>query len=165
MHDGDIDYSRYTQREMEEAFAKIDRDRYPRNFANLSAAYVALTAMSPPPPPNDDAEHDVLEDEPPPPQSRYDADGRYLPNHIPVEDRLSYLVFSVLLFGYGSVGVWLNNLYIPAKRGRGLHLHDLSAWVMYGAITCACLVMLLLIADHYDRRDNEIRYWHAARIL
>jgi hypothetical protein len=161
MHDGDIDYSRYTERELEEALAGIDRTRYPRNFANLASTYQALTSK-PVPPPADASPH-AHEDEPPP-VPQYDADGRYLPNHIPAGDRLSYLVFSVLLFGYGSVGVWLNNLYIPAKRG-GQHLHDLSAWVMHGAITCACLVMLLLIADHYDRRDNEIRYWHAARIL
>ena len=29
---------------------------------------------------------------------------------------------------------------------------------MYGAMTCACLVMLSVVLDHYDRRDNERRY-------
>lgn len=29
---------------------------------------------------------------------------------------------------------------------------------MYGAMICACLVMLSVVADHYDRRNNEISY-------
>ncbi|MBD9480563.1 hypothetical protein [Pseudoxanthomonas sp. PXM02] len=162
MHDGDIDYSRYTERELEEALAGIDRTRYPRNFANLGAAYQALTSMPVPPPREKDL--DVLDDEPAPPVPKYHADGRYLPNHIPVEDRVVHLVSAVFLFAYGSIGVWLNDLPLPGRRGI-LHLRDFGAWAMYAAIVSACLALLVLIADHYDRRDNEIRYWHAARML
>lgn len=162
MHDGDIDYSRYTERELEAALAGIDRARYPRNFANLGAAYQALTSK--PVPPVREKDLDVLDDEPPPPVPRYDADGRYLPNHIPVEDRVVHLVSALFLFAYGSIGVWLNDLPLPGRRGI-LHLRDFGAWAMYGAIISACLCLLVLVADHYDRRDNEIRYWHAARVL
>jgi hypothetical protein len=44
MHDGDIDYSKYTLLELEEALAGINRHQYPRNYANLRSAYEQLTA-------------------------------------------------------------------------------------------------------------------------
>jgi hypothetical protein len=167
MKDGDIDYSTYTQQEMEEAFAGIRKDAYPLNYANLCSAYEALTSKLPPPAQggHEQREQDGEEFEGElPPQRRYDENGRYLPNHIPPGDRKSYLVFSTLLLAYGTYGVWVNDLYMPGRRG-GLHLYDLSAWSMYGAILCACLVMLLVIVDHYDRRDNEFNYWFIGRVL
>lgn len=86
----------------------------------------------------------------------------YTPNHIPAEQRMRNIAFSVALFAYGSYGVWVNDLYIPGKRSRGIHLHDVPAWIMYGAIICACLVMLSVVVDHYDTRNNEINYkWFA----
>ena len=39
MRDGDIDYSRYTLIELEEALAGINENLYPRNFENLRFAY------------------------------------------------------------------------------------------------------------------------------
>jgi hypothetical protein len=86
----------------------------------------------------------------------------YKPNHIPADERLKNSVFSILLFSYGTYGVWVNDLYIPGKRSKGIHLHDVPAWIMYGAIICACMVMLSVVVDHYDRRNNEANYkWFA----
>ena len=82
----------------------------------------------------------------------------HTPNHIPKDERTTYIVFSLLLFAYGTFGVWINDLYLPGRRSRGVHLHDTPAWVMYGAIICACLVMLSVVVDHYDRRNNERHY-------
>lgn len=82
----------------------------------------------------------------------------YTPNHIPAGERTQNIVFSILLFAYGTYGVWVNDLYIPGKRTRGIHLHDVPAWIMYGAIICACLVMLSVVVDHYDKRNNETNY-------
>lgn len=82
----------------------------------------------------------------------------YTPNHIPANERMQNTAFSILLFVYGSYGVWVNDLYIPGKRSRGIHLHDVPAWIMYGAIICACLVMLSVVVDHYDKRNNETNY-------
>lgn len=82
----------------------------------------------------------------------------YTPNHIPVKERITLSIFSVLLFAYGTYGVWVNDLYIPGKRSRGIHLHDVPAWIMYGAIITACLVMLSIVVDHFDRRNNETNY-------
>jgi hypothetical protein len=158
MRDGDIDYSRYTLLELEEALAGINRHQYPGNYANLRAAYERLTATFAPgspasPPPAEVAAEDDLE-----PQPRFDADGRYIPNQIPTGERASHMVLSLLLFAYGSYGVWVNDLYVPGRRSRGVHLHDVPAWIMYGAVICACLVMLSVVLDHYDRRNNERHY-------
>lgn len=82
----------------------------------------------------------------------------HTPNHIPAGERVRNAIFSVLLLAYGSYGVWINDLYIPGKRSKGIHLHDVPAWIMYGAIICACLVMLSVVVDHYDQRNNETNY-------
>jgi TRAP-type C4-dicarboxylate transport system permease small subunit len=82
----------------------------------------------------------------------------HTPNHIPTKERISNSLFSVFLLVYGGYGIWINDIYIPGKRGNGIHLHDVPAWVMYGAFICACLVMLSVVVDHYDKRNNEINY-------
>ena len=89
----------------------------------------------------------------------------YTPNHIPANERILNLVFSILLAGYGAYGVFVNDLYIPGKRSKGIHLHDVPAWIMYAAIICACLVMLSVIVDHYDKRNNETNYKLFANIF
>jgi len=80
------------------------------------------------------------------------------PNQIPSYERVGNIIFSVLLFSYGTYGVWVNDLYIPGKHGPGTHLHNVPAWIMYGAMLCACTVMLSVVVDHYDRRPNEEAY-------
>lgn len=85
-------------------------------------------------------------------------DNYYTPNHIPAKERIQYIVFSILLAVYGAYGLWVNDLYIPGKHSNGTHLHDVPAWIMYGAFICACLVMLSVVVDHYDERNNEINY-------
>jgi hypothetical protein len=83
----------------------------------------------------------------------------FSPNHIPAKERVTNTLFAVFLLAYGGYGIWVNDLFIPAgKHGNGIHLHNLSAWVMYGAFICASLVMLSVVVDHYDKRDNEINY-------
>jgi len=53
MRYGDIEYSKYTLRELEEALAGINKHQYPKNYANLRSAYEQLTAnmaVATPPP-------------------------------------------------------------------------------------------------------------------
>lgn len=89
---------------------------------------------------------------------------KYTPNYIDKAERTLNIWFSIVLFVYGSYGVWVNDLYLPGKRTRGIHLHDVPAWIMYAAIICACFVMLSVVIDHYDRRDNEINYRRFAAV-
>lgn len=86
----------------------------------------------------------------------------YVPNQIPPKERLIHIGLSVLLMAYGTYGLWINDIYVPGRR-RGVHFHDTPAWLLYGAIVCACLVMMSVVVDHYDRRDNEKHYRTFAR--
>lgn len=64
----------------------------------------------------------------------------------------------MLLLVYGAVGVYMDDLYVRGKRGRGSHLHGPPAWIMYGAFACGALTLLSLVMDHYDQRNNERHY-------
>jgi hypothetical protein len=90
---------------------------------------------------------------------------QHKPNQIRASERLVNLFSSVILLAYGTYGLWINDLYIPAKRVKGTHLHDLPAWVMFGAFISACLVMISVCIDHYDKRNNEIKYQRFASIF
>ncbi len=83
----------------------------------------------------------------------------YNPNSISPGWRAFYVIYSIVLFSYGSYGVWVNDLYVKfSKQSQGIHLSDAPAWVMYSAIVCACAAMLSTVIDHYDKRDNEANY-------
>ena len=82
----------------------------------------------------------------------------YVPNKIPMSKRTWHIFLFVLLLCYGALGLYLDVLYIPGKRGNGIHLHSHAAWIMYAAILCACANLISVVADHYDRRNNEVRY-------
>lgn len=87
----------------------------------------------------------------------------YKPNKVPLFHRLRNLFSSIALLAYGTYGLWVNDIYIPAGDPQGTHLHDLPAWVMFGAFVSACLVMISVCIDHYDKRNNEINYQRFAR--
>ena len=88
----------------------------------------------------------------------------YTPNHVPLGLRLFYLALSLGLLAYGTFGLWTDDLFIPAKRGPGTHLHGLAAWLMFAAMACAALNMLSVIVDHFDTRNNETNYRRFARL-
>lgn len=88
----------------------------------------------------------------------------YAPNHIPRGTRVANLLFSALLLAYGSYGVYIDDLFIPGKRTRGVHMHGEPAWLLYAGMVFAALNMLSLIVDHYDRRDNEWNYRRIAKL-
>jgi hypothetical protein len=80
------------------------------------------------------------------------------PNFFSLRERLTNSFLAAVLIAYGTFGVFLDDLYIPGKRGRGIHLHGTSAWLMYAALVCAAAVLFSLVVDHYDRRHNEHHY-------
>jgi hypothetical protein len=89
----------------------------------------------------------------------------YLPNHIPAKSRWLHSIFATGIVAYGAWGVWVDDLFLPGRRGPGIHLHGTPAWVMFGAMACASLLMLLVVVDHYDRRDNERNYKAIASVI
>ena len=82
----------------------------------------------------------------------------YTPNTIPERERVWSFVIAGLLIAYGGYGVWADDLYIPGKSHTGIHSHDLSAWLMYGAMLCGSLSLFSVLADHHDKRNNEQHY-------
>lgn len=86
------------------------------------------------------------------------------PNHIPSGERTVSIIFSSLLFLYGTFGVIIDDLYIPGKRRPGVHFHGEPAWIMYGAFLCAVANMISVVVDHYDQRNNENNYKLFARV-
>ena len=63
----------------------------------------------------------------------------YTPNHIPVWTRVFYGLASAGLILYGAFGLWIDDLYIPGKRGPGTHLHGPAAWLMAAAMLMGSL--------------------------
>ena len=89
----------------------------------------------------------------------------YLPNHIPAKSRWLHSIFALGILAYGAWGVWVDDLFLPGRRGPGIHLHGTPAWVMFGAMACASALMVLVVVDHYDRRNNERDYKRAGEWL
>jgi hypothetical protein len=64
----------------------------------------------------------------------------------------------VALLIYGGIGLWIDDIYIPGKRNGGAHLHGPAAWAMAAAFAMGALNLLSVVADHFDRRNNETNY-------
>ena len=88
----------------------------------------------------------------------------YTPNHIPSAERISCLFFSIGLITYGTIGVYIDDLYVPGKRSRGLHFHGVPCWILYFAFLFAAINLLSVIMDHYDTRNNETNYRKFAKL-
>lgn len=80
------------------------------------------------------------------------------PNHIPYSERIVCVILSSILLIYGILGWVIDDLYLPGKRSRGIHLHGGSLWIMLGAFVCAAANLLSVVVDHYDKRNNETNY-------
>ena len=77
---------------------------------------------------------------------------------------------SLLLFAYGAWSIWHSDFALPiwlrARDGASwLHLHGGAALAASGALICSCFIMLSVVIDHYDRRDNERHYKTFAQVL
>ena len=89
---------------------------------------------------------------------------KYSPNRIPAGERILNCCLSAGLLLYGAFGLAIDDLYLPGKRSHGMHFHGRAAWIMYGALICAALNLMSVVADHYDVRDNERWYKAFARV-
>lgn len=82
----------------------------------------------------------------------------HTPNHIALSTRIFYAVASLGLILYGAWGLWSGDLFLPGKRGPGLHLRGIPAWLMAGAMLAGAANMTSVVADHFDTRNNETNY-------
>lgn len=89
------------------------------------------------------------------------------PNHISKAERFLNAVYAAVIIVLGAIGLTTGELLIPGRRSagpNGLALEGPAAWAMYAAMICACVVLLSVFVDHYDRRDNAARYRGFAQI-
>jgi hypothetical protein len=89
----------------------------------------------------------------------------YRPNRISLRERLCYAALSVAFLGYAAVALLTDDFYIPGRRNYpGMHLHGYPVVLMAIAIFSACVALIAVIVDHYDKRDNELIYKKVIRI-
>ncbi|MBX3628159.1 MAG: hypothetical protein KF892_24325 [Rhizobacter sp.] len=90
-------------------------------------------------------------------ESQQDAKSNWRPNEIPFALRLYSLVLAALLLAYGISGFLNNKLEIATRKGGGgrLVLYDRPAWLLASSVIVGAILLLSLIVDHYDRRNNE----------
>jgi hypothetical protein len=83
---------------------------------------------------------------------------RYQPNEVPRAERVFNVVLGLFLLTYGTAGL-LNHSLKFSSRGRVLlWLKNGPAWLMALAFILGSLVLLSVVLDHYDRRNNEHHY-------
>lgn len=88
----------------------------------------------------------------------------HTPNHISEEERMKCILFSAALLIYGTYGWFNDDIYIPGKRGKGIHFHGAACTLIYGAFICGAANFISVIVDHYDKRNNETNYQKFAKV-
>jgi hypothetical protein len=96
---------------------------------------------------------------------KLDENGQlHCPNHIPLNLRQKYLFQAIVLAAYAGYGLYVDDIFIPGKRGAGVHFQGVAAYLLGAAMMAAVLNMSSIVIDHYDRRDNEYNYKMFARL-
>lgn len=90
---------------------------------------------------------------------------KYTPNEYSTTELLWSLFASIALLTYGLLGATYDDLYIPGKRGNGIHFQGVSAWIMCVSLLCAAVNLILVIVDQFDRRNNERWYSNHRRLF
>lgn len=96
-----------------------------------------------------------------------DDDDNHEPNRIPTSERIINVLYASVIIGFGIVGPTTGGLPLPGKRAgvaNGVTLQGLPAGIMYAAMFCACVVLLSVVDDHCDTRNNEAGYRRIAQI-
>jgi hypothetical protein len=86
----------------------------------------------------------------------------YEPNHVPLEKRLLYIACAVFLLAYGTYGLVLGELYIPGRFPRWDRLAGAPMVIMCLSMMAVVVSLVTTVIDHYDRRDNEHRYYNVS---
>ncbi|TLS78225.1 hypothetical protein FE236_00255 [Mariprofundus erugo] len=84
------------------------------------------------------------------------------PNQIPNYLRIRNSILAFVLMVYGTYGLYINDIYVPGRRGEGIHFSGIAAWLVYAAMLNMTANLVAVIIDHYDRRNNELIYAHIA---
>ena len=146
-------YEEYTLDELYDVYQKIDRENHPERFKKICEQLALKESLE------KNTESKLNGDTSEYPVRETDVDGNYIPNSISVTDRLWNLSLALAFIAYGGYGVYNNQLYVPSKRGDGMYLSGESAWIMFAALIFGFIYFMTVVIDHYDKRDNEIKYF------
>lgn len=90
------------------------------------------------------------------------------PNSVPGSERLFNLFLAALLLSYGAFGFYTNRIDITHKGQAIALLRGGSAWLMSAAMFVGAMILISVVVDHYDRRNNESSYkrfkWFTVRL-
>jgi uncharacterized membrane protein len=87
----------------------------------------------------------------------------HYPNHISRPLRRRHLLQALAVAAYAINGLWFAKIVLPIKA-HVLVFEGRSAVVLGSAMLMAALNILSVVADHYDKRDNEAQYERFAQI-
>lgn len=88
------------------------------------------------------------------------------PNHIPKNERIFSFLWGSGLLIWLTYGLIAGEFIIPGRRGReGTVFTEVGMYFIAVAMFIGSVNMFLVIADHYDKRDNELNYKYASRTL
>jgi hypothetical protein len=82
---------------------------------------------------------------------------KYVPNVVPIKDRIAKSFFAFILILWAIYGAIANDLSLPTKR-QAMHLHGVAMWLMCVAFVMTAANLISWVVDHYDQRDNERQY-------
>ncbi len=88
----------------------------------------------------------------------------HTPNHISQEERVKCILFATALLAYGTFGWYSDDIFIPGKRGRGVHFSGTACTLVYAAFILGAANFISVFVDHYDKRNNETQYQRFAKI-
>jgi hypothetical protein len=159
-----IDYSKYTDRQLVEAYNSIDKEKYKETFVdllkhlkerNITEAMIQ-SGYYPAPVEGDiqDADCYIFEDE----KGGVDIDGNYIPNRVSVFTRIRNLILSSLIMVYGIIGLINDDLNVKLSKSRIHHVHGTAAIVAVIGYMFGLCGLISVIIDHYDKRNNEHFY-------
>lgn len=94
---------------------------------------------------------------------------RYRPNGYSLRQRVTGGVLALCIVAYCGWSLWTGRMYLWAysrntHRAFSGELQGVEVWLMSGALLAGASLCLLLIADHYDRRRNELGYRKAGQV-
>lgn len=82
----------------------------------------------------------------------------HTPNAVSRGDRLFSLGLAIALIAYGSIGLITARVDLNGRKLRLGVLEGGPAWLMAAAFLVGAAVLLSVVVDHYDKRNNERHY-------
>jgi hypothetical protein len=64
------------------------------------------------------------------------------------------LLAAFFLF-YGVRGIYLDDLFVPTRRGNGIHFHGLPAWMAAGALFCFAASLISYLVGSLENPPNR----------